>query len=84
MGYAQIKQRGQGIHTRQYARSFIVEDKPGNRVVFVSVDAGMISHVVKRNVIKELKKKYGNIYNYDNVMISGTRKNFFLLSSAIF
>ncbi|CRL07958.1 CLUMA_CG020983, isoform A [Clunio marinus] len=72
MGYAQIKQRGQGIHTRQYARTFIVEDNLENRIVFVSVDAGMISHVVKRNVIGELEKKYGNLYTFDNVMISGT------------
>lgn len=74
MGYAQLKQRGHGIHTRQYARTFIVEDSPGNRVVFVSVDAGMISHAVKRNVVRELQKKYGQMYRFDNVMISGTRK----------
>lgn len=74
MGYAQINQRGHGIHTRQYARSFIVEDLPGNRVVFVSVDAGMISHAVKRNVVRELQKKYGSMYKLDNVMISGTRE----------
>lgn len=75
MGYAQLKQRGHGIHTRQYARTFIVEDSPGKRIVYVSVDAGMISHVVKRNVVKELRNKYGEVYNMDNVMISGTRKS---------
>lgn len=74
MGYAQLKQRGHGIHTRQYARTFIVEDSPDNRIVFVSIDAGMISHAVKRNIVKELQKKYGHIYKMDNIMISGTRK----------
>lgn len=74
MGYAQIKQRGHGIHTRQYARTFIVEDSSNSRIVYVSVDAGMISHVVKRNVIKELQRKYGETYHMDNVMISGTRE----------
>lgn len=74
MGYAQINQRGHGIHTRQFARTFIVEDSPENRIVFVSVDAGMISHVVKRNVVRDLRKKYGKLYRMDNVMISGTRK----------
>jgi neutral ceramidase len=74
MGYAQLEQRGVGIHLRQYARTFIVEDSKQNRIVFVSVDAGMISHVVKRNVILELQKKYGTTYTLDNVMISGTRK----------
>ncbi|KAG5667320.1 hypothetical protein PVAND_015304 [Polypedilum vanderplanki] len=72
MGYAQLNQRGQGIHTRLYARTFIVEDERQNRIVFVSVDAGMITHVVKRNVIRELQKKFGATYRFDNVMISGT------------
>lgn len=76
MGYAQLSQRGHGIHTRQFARTFIVEDEPDNRIVFVSVDAGMISHVVKRNVVRELQKKYGELYRTENVMISGTREFF--------
>jgi neutral ceramidase len=74
MGYAQLNQRGHGIHTRLFARSFIVEDERQNRVVYVSVDAGMISHVIKRNVVRELQKKFGGIYRFDNVMISGTRE----------
>jgi len=73
MGYAQLKQRGEGIHTRQFSRTFIVDDGL-NRLVYVSVDAGMISHAVKRNVVKELQRKYGGIYQLDNIMISGTRK----------
>lgn len=49
MGYAQISQKGHGIHLRQFSRAFIIQE--GNtRVVFVSVDAGMISHAVKTNV----------------------------------
>lgn len=75
MGYAQLKQRGHGIHLRQFARTFIVEDESTQkRVVYCSVDAGMISHVVKRNVVKELRKKFGDLYQFDNIMISGTRK----------
>ena len=76
MGYAQLNQRGHGIHTRLFARTFIVEDDQNNRIVYTSVDAGMISHVLKRNVIRELQKKFGKIYRYENVMISGTRKIF--------
>lgn len=51
MGYANLKQRGQGLHLRQFARSFVVDDGT-NRVVFVSVDGAMISHAVKRDVSK--------------------------------
>lgn len=80
MGYAQLSQRGHGIHTRLYARTFIVEDEQKNRVVFVSVDAGMISHAVKRNVIQELQRKFGAIYRFENVLISGTRKFRFIIN----
>jgi neutral ceramidase len=72
MGYAQLHQKGHGIHTRLFARTFIIEDERQSRIVFVSVDAGMISHVIKRNVIVELQKKFGSTYRFDNVMISGT------------
>lgn len=53
MGYANIKQRGQGLHLRQFARAFIVDDD-SKRIVFVSVDGAMISHAVKRDVCTKL------------------------------
>lgn len=53
MGYANIKQRGQGLHLRQFSRSFIIDDGQ-RRVVFVSVDGAMISHAVKRDVLYSL------------------------------
>lgn len=49
MGFAQLSQKGHGIHLRQYARAFLIQEG-SIRVVFVSVDAGMISHAVKTNV----------------------------------
>lgn len=49
MGYAQMQQRGQGLHLRQFSRAFIVDDYT-KRVVFVSVDGAMISHPLKRDV----------------------------------
>lgn len=49
MGYAHVAQRGNGLHLRQFARSFIVDDGK-NRIVFVTVDAAMMGHGVKRDV----------------------------------
>uniref|UniRef100_A0A182MZX1 Neutral ceramidase n=1 Tax=Anopheles dirus TaxID=7168 RepID=A0A182MZX1_9DIPT len=72
MGYAQLTQRGTGIHLRQYARSYVIEDEEGARVVFVSVDAGMMGHAVKRDVLAVLQKKYGELYTHANVVISGS------------
>lgn len=61
MGYANMKQRGQGLHLRQFARSFIVDDGI-KRVVFVSVDGAMISHPVKRDVCGLFHFTY-NLFN---------------------
>ncbi|XP_055903625.1 neutral ceramidase [Eupeodes corollae] len=72
MGYASLKQRGHGIHTRQFARAFVVEDDNSRRVAFVSVDAGMMGYAVKREVLKRLHQRYGDVYSEENVVISGT------------
>lgn len=50
MGYAVPSQRGEGIHTRQYARTFIVQDSAGRRAVYSSVDISAISHAMRRDV----------------------------------
>lgn len=101
MGYAKLGQKGSGIHLRQFSRAFVVSDNE-KRLAFVSVDAGMIGHPVKREVrrttmafifpertpwkfnefinisllafqvIRRLHKTYGNLYNFDNVVLSGT------------
>jgi neutral ceramidase len=49
MGFAQLNQRGHGIHLRQFSRAFIFE-KNGERAVFVSIEAAMTGHAVKREV----------------------------------
>lgn len=101
MGYAKLGQKGSGIHLRQFSRAFVVSDNE-KRLAFVSVDAGMMGHPVKREVrrttmafifperipwkfnefinisllafqvIRRLHKTYGNLYNFDNVVLSGT------------
>ncbi|KAF7641205.1 hypothetical protein LDENG_00289030, partial [Lucifuga dentata] len=46
MGYANPQQTAAGIHTRLYSRAFIIDDGR-RRVVFVTVDVGMISQRVR-------------------------------------
>ncbi|XP_058444727.1 neutral ceramidase-like [Malaya genurostris] len=75
MGYAEFSQRGHGIHLRQYSRAFIVEDELGERVVFVSADAGMMGHAVKRDIVDLLQQKYGDLYRFENVVLSGTHSH---------
>lgn len=58
MGYAMPGQRGQGIHQRLRARAFAFEDD-NKRVVFVSVDGGMGSDLVKLKVLDRLNAELG-------------------------
>ncbi|XP_077971927.1 putative neutral ceramidase C [Styela clava] len=73
MGYAKSTQRAGGIHLRQYARAFIVEDRKTKvRTAFINIDACMASTLVKLEVLKALKSLYGNLYTAENLCISGT------------
>ncbi|NXY35419.1 ASAH2 ceramidase, partial [Pomatorhinus ruficollis] len=73
MGYAKTDQVGGGLLSRLYSRAFIVADPEGpSRVVFVSIDIGMVSQRVRLEVLKQLRSKYGELYRQDNVILSGT------------
>ncbi|CAH2241580.1 jg3916 [Pararge aegeria aegeria] len=73
MGYANLEQSGHGIHLRQFSRAFVLEDESNStRFVFVSVDAAMMGIGVRREVLKRLQKRYGDLYNDGNVILSGT------------
>ncbi|XP_049614616.1 neutral ceramidase [Syngnathus scovelli] len=71
MGYANPQQTAAGIHTRLFSRAFIIDDGR-RRVLFVTVDVGMISQRLRLEVLKVLQAKYGNQYRQDNMVLSGT------------
>lgn len=49
MGYAELSQSGEGIHTRQYSRAYIFS-KGGNRLVYVVADIQAVGVAVRRGV----------------------------------
>ncbi|KAM3331166.1 hypothetical protein ACQJBY_027294 [Aegilops geniculata] len=71
MGYANTEQIASGIHFRLKSRAFIVAEPNGKRVVFVNLDACMASQLVNIKVLERLKARYGDLYNENNVAISG-------------
>ncbi|XKL62114.1 hypothetical protein PGB90_001947 [Kerria lacca] len=71
MGYANIEQKGNGIHLRLFSRAFVI-DNGSKKFVFVSVDCGMIGSGLRKQVLRRLQQKYKDIYNENNVMISAT------------
>ncbi|KAJ6646313.1 Neutral ceramidase [Pseudolycoriella hygida] len=72
MGYGSMTQRGIGIHTRQYARAFIIEDETANRVVFVNADISAFSDAMRREIIRLLRLRFGDLYTTANVMFAPT------------
>ncbi|PON62781.1 Neutral/alkaline nonlysosomal ceramidase [Trema orientale] len=71
MGYANTGQIASGIHFRLRARTFIVAEPKGKRVVFVNLDACMASQLVTIKVLERLNARYGELYTEKNVAISG-------------
>ncbi|CAH2077088.1 unnamed protein product, partial [Iphiclides podalirius] len=71
MGYAEFGQTGRGIHLRQFSRAFIFA-KGDTRVVLVTADVMAIGIAVRREVVKNLKELYGDMYTLRNVILTGT------------
>jgi neutral ceramidase len=74
MGMASIEQKTEGIHSRLFARAFIICDQNSNkRVVILSADIWSCTQAIKMEVVKRLKSIYGNdLYTNENVLLSGT------------
>ncbi|PHV10604.1 neutral/alkaline ceramidase [Chitinimonas sp. BJB300] len=73
MGYAKLAQKTSGIHLRQWARAFVVQDDAsGRRLVFVNNDLGMVFQGVHQAVLARLKARFGDRYNRENVLLSAT------------
>ncbi len=76
MGYAMIQQQTAGLHSRLWARAFVIESPcNGKRLVLVSADLGQLFQGVKLQVIKELKKRFGERYRAENVILSATHQH---------
>jgi neutral ceramidase len=73
-GYADLKQRSYGIHTRLFARSYIINHS-NKTILFINTDIQSPSHGIREKVIEVLKTKYGNKYDYDNVCITSTHNH---------
>lgn len=70
MGYAMIDQIAAGIHTRQYARTYIFDDG-SKRLLFINLDTCMASQGLYIRLLERLAEQYGDTYTKENVMMSG-------------
>lgn len=72
MGYGRFDQQAAGLHTRLRARSFVIADQAGGRVLLIVVDAPMIFESVHQRVLRRLGERFGDCYTEQNVLISAT------------
>jgi neutral ceramidase len=73
-GFVREGQVTEGIHTRQYSRAFVIAEgkTQEDRIAFVSVDIGSITHEMQLEIVDRLQKLYGDTYSAHNVIISAT------------
>lgn len=72
-GFVRADQVGNGLHLRQRARVFLIEEPQENRrLAIVVCDLGSITHELHQEVVDRLQKTFGDRYSLSNVIISAT------------
>lgn len=72
-GFVRADQIGNGLHLRQRARGFVVQDpESGQRLAIVVCDLGSITHELHREVVERLQKEFGDSYSLANVLLTAT------------
>lgn len=72
-GYAKLDQQTSGIHQRQRARAFVIQDPAsGRRVAIAVTDTGAVTQGVQQAVLARLKARYGALYTDANVLLTAT------------
>jgi neutral ceramidase len=73
MGYAELAQVDEGLHTRLWSRALVVSDRCKKQTVaFVNADLAMIFDGVRRAVIERLDIALPGVFDESNLMISAT------------
>lgn len=72
-GFVRADQITEGIHLRQYCRTFIIVDPASeNRLVMSVVDMGSVTYEMWHEVLDRLHAKYGELYGRENFVLSAT------------
>jgi neutral ceramidase len=74
MGFAAPSPKANGLHTRLYARAFVIAPThmPQNRVALIHVDTCFIPQSVHQEVLRQLEHRFPGFYNDHNVMITAS------------
>jgi len=73
LGFVRPDQISEGLHQRQYARTFVIADASGkSRVALVTCDIAFPTHTLKLAVLDRLSEKFGDRYGHANVVLAAT------------
>jgi neutral ceramidase len=73
LGFVRADQIAEGLHQRQYARTFVIADASDkSRVAIVTCDIAFPTHTLKLAVLERLHAKLGDRYGHANVVLAGT------------
>jgi len=73
LGYVRPDQISEGIHLRQYARTFVVAQPDGAaRLALVTTDLQSVTHSLVLSVLDRLRPVTGDAYTVQNVVIAAT------------
>lgn len=71
-GYAVMEQTTTGLAQRQYARTIILGQPDGNRVVLTVADLGLMFQSIHLEVLRRLRAEFGDRYHQANVLLSAS------------
>lgn len=73
IGYGTESQKGTGLHTRQYARAFVVIDPAtGSRNLMVVLDAMSAWESIRTEIVSKVREEFGSEFTESNIMITAT------------
>src|SRR6516225_9479503 len=73
LGFVRPDQISEGLHQRQYARTFVIADAAGkSRVAIVTCDIAFPTHTLKLAVLDRLRQKLGDRYGHANLILAAT------------
>jgi neutral ceramidase len=73
LGFVRADQISEGVHQRQYARTFVITDASGKtRLAIVTCDIAFPTHTLKLAVLDRLREKLGDRYGHANLILTGT------------
>lgn len=73
LGYVRPDQITEGLHLRQYARTFVIAQADGSKpIAIVTTDLQSVTQAMVLSVLEKLKAELGDVYHYDNLILAAT------------